>query len=138
MNILIHFLTLYKLSTSHMRVTNVYFCHTCNMPFALYFESKIRFTGSLFITRIRLYSRAYGSQKNCRRASREGKAARQCLHARCILVRAITLTKRRIACYFRCDLSPLPHIRLKIFHKYFSLADVRWRSRCSRRHRKKM
>lgn len=41
-----------------MRVTNAYFCHTCNVPFALYSESKIRFTGSLFITRIRLYSRA--------------------------------------------------------------------------------
>jgi len=37
------------------------------------------------------------SRKNRRRASREREATRRCLHARCILVRVITLTKRRIA-----------------------------------------
>lgn len=77
-----------------MRVTCVYFCHLCNVAFALFSESKVRFTGPLFIVRVHLYSRActMGVGKIADVHHEKGKRRAY------TLVAVITLTKRRIAC----------------------------------------
>lgn len=66
-----------------------------------------------------VFSNIRGSQKNRRRVSRERKAEHRCLHARCITVCVITLTKRRIACYFRCDQLLSAYMRVENISQIF-------------------
>lgn len=128
MNILTHFSTLYKLCMSHMRVTYVYFCHVCNLPFALFSESSKRYDLPLrFLLRgftCILEHTGAGVGKiadvHHEKGKRHGDAARRVgayTHV-AYVVRVITLTKRRIACYFRCDLFP-PHTRSKNISQIF-------------------
>jgi len=44
---------------THANCLRIFFYHVCDVPFALFSESKIRFTGPLFIARVHLYSRGY-------------------------------------------------------------------------------
>lgn len=125
MNTLTHFLTLYKLSTSHelLMYTFVYITSYIYATCPLHYFLKARYDLPVhFLLRgfaCILEHTGVGEIADVHHEKR--KAARRCLYARCILVRPITLTKRRIACYFRCDLSPPSRTR---GWKYFTNISV--------------